>query len=244
MNKLSAVLIVKNEESNLANCLASLTFADEIIVLDTGSTDNTISIAKQFTGKVYSLEVWNGFGNAKRTAVSYASFDWILSVDADEVVSDELSDEIKIVLKSSKKHLYRIKRKSYYLGKLINYCGWQNDYPKRLFNKNFANFNDKLLHESVVGTDEIGTIKAPILHYTYNSISAHLQKIDFYTELAAIDAEKKRSSVVSLLLRGMSKFIKMYILQAGFRDGKEGFILSLISSFGVMIKYMKIMYKK
>ncbi len=244
INKLSAVLIVKNEELNLERCLNSISFADEIIILDTGSNDNTISIAKKFTLKVFSLSNWTGFGNAKREAVSYASNDWVFSLDADEVVSKELADEIISILSAPTFMLYRIKRKSFYLGKLIEHCGWQNDYPKRLFNKKFANFNDKLVHESVVGVDEIGTIESPLYHYTYSSISTHLKKIDFYTELAANSSEHSNATSLSILLRGAVKFVKMYILQGGFRDGKAGFVLSLISSFGVMIKYLKIMSKR
>ncbi len=243
MNKLSAVLIVKNEEANIAKCLDAISFADEIIVLDTGSNDNTADIAKSKGAKVHHQSKWQGFGDAKRQAVSKAENDWILSIDADEIVSNDLADKIKSILEEPKYSLYRIKRKSFYLGKLINHCGWQNDYPKRLFDRRVANFNDKTVHESVVGNCEIGTIDEPIFHNTYPTISSHIQKIDFYSELAANSSAKKNVSFLRIFIEASLKFIKMYLFKLGFLDGKAGFALCSMSSFGVAIKYLKIKMK-
>lgn len=244
MNRCSAVIIAKNEEKNIAKCLQSLDFADEIVLLDTGSQDNTIDIAKSFGAKVYQLDKWEGFGLAKRKAVTLATNDWIFSIDADEIVSPELANKIKQVLQEPKFMIYRIKRKSFYLGKQIKYCGWQNDYPKRLFNRKFANFNDKKVHESVVGDVSVGTIEQAICHYTYPTIKSHLQKIDFYTEIASEENKDKKYTVFKPITSFLLKFIKMYFLQLGFLDGREGFILCFISAFGVAVKYLKIIEKQ
>lgn len=244
MNKCSAVIIAKNEAQNIERCLRSLDFADEIILLDTGSQDNTCQIAERYGAKIYQLDTWQGFGLAKRKAVEYASNDWIFSIDADEVVSNELKSKIKQILQNPKYYLYRIKRKSFYLGKMINYSGWQNDYPKRLFNRNFANFNDKTVHESVVGNCPIGTIEEVIYHYTYPTIKSHIDKINFYTDIAANEQKNKKYTLCKPISSFFLKFLKMYFLQFGFLDGKEGFILSFISAFGVALKYFKIIEKQ
>lgn len=243
MNKLSAVLIVKNEKANIGKCLDSLGFADEIIVLDTGSTDDTAEIAASKKAKVFYLDKWHGFGKAKGLAVSLATNDWIFSIDADEIVSLELADRIKSVLAEPKFDLYRIKRKSFYLGKMINHSGWQNDYPKRLFNRTVANFNEKEVHESVVGDCPIGSIEEPIYHYTYPTISSHLQKIDLYTEIAANSAKSRNVSFFRIFGGAFLKFIKMYFFNLGILDGREGLILSWLSSVGVAVKYLKIKSK-
>ncbi|MCX8054105.1 MAG: glycosyltransferase family 2 protein [Ignavibacteria bacterium] len=244
MLNLSAVIIAKNEEKNISRCLSSLEFADEIILLDTGSTDRTCEIAQSLGAKVFRLEKWEGFGLAKRRATELATNDWIFSIDADEVVSDELRPRIQQILENPEFFLYRIKRNSFYLGKMIKYCGWQRDFPKRLFNRKQANFNEKPLHESVVGNCPIGTIYEPIYHYTYPTIKSHLQKIDFYTDIAADQSTAKKYSICKPFLSFFAKFCKMYFLDRGFLDGYKGLVLSFISAFGVALKYLKIIEKQ
>ncbi|HOK13907.1 MAG TPA: glycosyltransferase family 2 protein [Candidatus Kapabacteria bacterium] len=244
MLNLSAVIIAKNEEKNISRCLRSLDFVNEIVLLDTGSTDRTCEIARSLGAKVFTLDEWKGFGLAKRRATELASNDWIFSIDADEVASDELKQRIQKIIQNPEFFLYRIKRKSFYLGKMINYCGWQRDFPKRLFNRKHANFNDKPLHESVVGNCPIGTIYEPIYHYTYPTIKSHLQKIDFYTDIAAEQLTGKKYSFCKPFLGFIAKFCKMYLLERGFLDGRNGLILSFISAFGVALKYLKIIEKQ
>jgi glycosyltransferase involved in cell wall biosynthesis len=238
-NKLSAVLIVKNEAANIERCLKSLSFAGEIVVLDTGSTDNTVEICNKYTDKIYSLDKWEGFGKAKQIAVNYANNDWILSVDADEEITTELAEKIQIILNNPDYDAYAIKRNSFYLGKMIKHSGWNKDYPKRLFNKQKAGFNDAKVHESVIVNGKLGTIEETILHYTYPTINSHIQKIILYSELSA-QSSKKNSNLFIAILRGKIKFFKMYFLQLGFLDGREGLILAIISSFSVFTKYLKI----
>lgn len=241
MNKLSAVLIVKNEEANIGRCLQSITFADEIIVLDTGSTDQTVNIAKTLGAKVFHLDKWEGFGKAKHRAVELASNDWILSLDADETISPDLKSEVLEILKDPKFDIYSIKRKSFYLGRIINHSGWDNDYPKRLFDRKKAQFNDKAVHESVVSNGNLGKIENHIFHYTYPTIDSHIKKILFYSDLSS--EQKKKANLMLSVLRGALKLIKMYVIQKGFLDGREGFVLAVLSSFGTVIKYFKIWEK-
>ncbi len=242
MEKLSIVIITKNEEKNIRRCLESVSWADEIVVVDSGSWDGTIDICKDYNCKVIRTD-WLGFGKTKQLAVNSASHNWVLSIDADEEVTVELENEIKKVLSSDKnENGYHIKRCSFYLGKMIRYCGWNTDFPLRLFNKEHGNFNDSILHESVSVHGTVERITASLRHYTYTSITSHIERINRYTSLGAKqDFEKgKRTSPLGAAFRGLFKFLKMYILQRGFLDGREGFVLSVISGYGVGLKYFKL----
>lgn len=241
MEKLSVTIITKNEEQNIERCLESIKWADEIIVVDSGSTDETINICLKYNSNIYEIE-WLGFGKTKRFAVDQSTNNWILSIDADEVVTKQLKNKIIEILKNPKADAYKIKRKSFYLGKLINHSGWQKDYPLRLFNKLKGNFNSRPVHEGVKINGRKLKIEEYMLHYTYPTITSHLGKINNYTQLSTnILADKKRKiTLFGAIFRGKVKFLKMYILQQGFLDGKEGFILALNSAYGVFLKYLKL----
>ncbi len=242
-NKLSAVIITHNEESNIERCLESLIWVDEIIVVDSFSTDRTIEICKKYNCKIFQID-WQGFGKTKKFAVENSSNNWIFSIDSDEVVTDELRNKIESILENPKFNGYNIKRKSFYFGKEINHCGWDKDFPLRLFNKRFGNFNENLVHESVVLNGEKIKIYEPLLHFTYPTLSLHISKMNRYSDLA-IDkiSENKKYSIISSIFFGINKFSKMYFLQKGFLDGKIGFLLSLHSAFGVYLKYIKVWQK-
>jgi len=241
VNKVSVTIITKNEEANIERCLKSLTWADEIVVADSGSKDSTVEICKKYNCNIIKTD-WLGFGRTKKYAVDSAKYDWIISIDADEEITPELRDEIEKILQNPKLNGYRIKRKSFYLGKMINHCGWSNDYPFRLFNKKFGNFNEKEIHESVELKGEVGRIKSPILHYTYPTIALHIEKTNRYSSLQASELKErgKEYLILSALFLGINKFINMYFIRAGFLDGKEGFMLCSIASFGVYLKYIKL----
>lgn len=242
MQKISVVIIAKNETANIERCLKSVQWADEIVVVDSGSTDGTLEICRKYGCRVIHSE-WLGFGKFKQLAVNSAGNDWIFSIDADEEVTPDLMTRIKEKVENPGGcNGFRVKRKSFYLGKLINYSGWQRDYQLRLFNRRFGNFNDKTVHESVQLSGKIGKIEEYMLHYTYPTISSHLQKMDRYTTLGAegVSAKGKRSSIFGAIIRALNKFIKMYLLQRGILDGKAGFLLSLNSAFGVYLKYVKL----
>lgn len=241
MHKLSVTIITKNEEKNIARCLNSVAWTDEIIVVDTGSTDRTIEICKNYNCQIFKTD-WKGFGPAKKLAVYYATYDWILSIDADEEVTEALKIQIQHILQNPQYNGYKIKRAAFYLGKLIRHCGWNRDYPLRLFNRNFGNFNENIVHESVKIEGPIGKIEQSFLHDTYPTIQLHIAKMNDYAALGArqLFDKGKSSSIMGSIIRGVFKFLKMYLFQAGFLDGKTGLVLSYNSAFGVYLKYLKL----
>jgi len=245
MYKLSIAIITQNEEQNIRRCLESLRWADEIVVADSGSVDKTIAICQEFNCRIINTP-WLGFGATKQLAVDNCSNDWVLVIDADEVITGRLEKKIKQILLNPDHDGYRIKRISFYLGKMINHCGWNEDYTLRLFDRNKGRFNAKIVHESVqILSGDIGLINEALLHYTYPNINSHIKKTINYAELGAEQkaTQESRSSIVNACLRGIFKFLKMYLLQLGFLDGKEGFILSLNSAFGVYLKYIYVWEK-
>ncbi|MDD3050245.1 MAG: glycosyltransferase family 2 protein [Candidatus Cloacimonetes bacterium] len=239
MNKLSVAIITKNEERNIGRCLKSVQWADEIVVVDSGSSDKTIDICQKFNCKIVETE-WLGFGKTKQLAVNNCSHDWVLSIDADEELTTELQNRIKTILQNPDAEGYYIKRMSFYLNKLIQHCGWNHDFPLRLFNRRNGSFNEKIVHEAIEVNGTVKKIKEVMFHYTYPTISFHIQKIDFYSTLGAERISDKRSSISKAVMRGLFKFIKMYIIQLGFLDGKIGFVLSVNSAYGVYLKYIKL----
>ena len=244
--KLSVVIITKNNEQIIRNCLESVKWADEIVIVDSGSVDQTIDICRQYQCKIVQSP-WLGFGKTKQLAVANASYNWIFSIDTDETCSNELKEKIINIINSTYcKSGYKIKRRTYFLGKLIKYCGWQNDSPLRLFQKSSGNFNERDIHEYVVVDGEIEKIKELILHNSYPTLASFIVKMDYYTSLSAEEAyrrNKKSSPYIAILKCGF-KFFKMYFLQLGFLDGIMGFLLAKNSAYGVLIKYLKIYEKQ
>ncbi len=243
MVKISAVIITLNEEQNIERCLKSLQWVDEIVVVDSGSQDRTIEICQQYGVKIVQTK-WQGFGKTKQFAILQARHDWILSIDADEEVTSALKERLEKVLQNAEPRVaYRIKRQSFYLNRRIKFSGWQNDYPLRLFNRKFGRFNELPVHESIIFNGEIRRIHEPLNHYPYPTISSHIQKMDRYTNLSALES-KQSSSLLGSLMRALFRFVKMYFLKAGFLDGKVGFILCFNSAFGIYLKYIKLWEKR
>jgi len=239
----SVVIITKNEEKNIGRCLNSVDWADEILVIDSGSTDKTRDICNKFSKCKFIETDWLGFGRTKQYGVEMASYDWVLSLDADEEVSTELAQSIRSLKQDSSITAFKIRRSSFYLSKMINFSGWQNDSPLRFFNKKFANFDEKIVHEKVsIFQGECSYLDSNILHYPYPDIETHIQKINLYTTLQAKETSNKNKKFLLFraLISSIFKFIKMYILRYGFLDGKEGFILALLSGFYVFLKYVKL----
>jgi len=240
---ISVSIIVKDEEDNIERCLKSIyNWADEIIVVDSGSTDNTLKICKKYNCKIHKTH-WLGFGKTKQLGVNLTENDWILSIDADEEISNQLKKEIKDIIVSNKFNGAYIKRISYYLGRQIKYSGWQNDYPLRLFNKRYGNFDDATVHESVVlNKSKTLKISEPIYHYPYKTLHEHISKINLYTTLSAetLFIRSKKTPLFFAVLSGITKFIKMYFFKKGFLDGKEGIVLAILSSYSSLLKYMKL----
>jgi len=224
---------------------ASVAWADEIIIVDNSSTDNTVALCRQFTNNITITEDWPGFGLQKSRALDKATGDWVLSIDADERITDELQKEILTAIKLNKYSSYQIPRQSQYCGRWIKHSGWSPDYVLRLFQRDSAKFSDDLVHEKVEfkGTD-MATLKNPILHYTYDSLEEVLEKINLYSTANALKSKQKgkKSSLSKAILHGLWAFFRTYVIRAGFLDGREGFILSISNAEGTYYHYLKLMY--
>lgn len=242
--KLSVIIITKNEEKNIVDCLESVKWVDEIIVVDAFSSDSTIEIAKRYTDKVF-LKEWVGFADQKSYALKLASNEWVLSLDADERVSEKL--KIKLLnLLSNKSELnnfsgYKIKRDNYFLGKKINSCGWNKDYQLRLFKKEVTKLTDRLVHEGFEVSGEIGVIREPILHLSYKSFKEAIEKINHYSTLEALEkSSKQKANFCTIIFYPILYFIQHFILRYGFIDGIYGFFVSLLHSWTKLMVQLKI----
>lgn len=239
---LSVIIIAHNEEKNLDRCLKSVNWAQEIVVLDSGSTDQTRWIAKKYTDKIWEVK-WEGFGKTKELARQKASKAWVLSIDADEEVTPKLQEEILRAVQNHSYSGYFVSRKSLFLGKWMEHSGWYPDYVLRLFRKESGQFDKALVHEQAQVKGEIGYLKNPLLHYTYPNLEHYFSKLKCYTTLAAQQLHQKgvRAYPWDLIFRPPATFFKMYTLKLGFLDGWQGFVLAILSSYQVLIKYLKLM---
>lgn len=237
-NKISVVIIAGNEEQNIYDCLKSVEWADEVIVVDSESTDDTVKIAKEFTDKIF-IKKWMGFSKQKDYAVSLARNNWVLSLDADERIPPKLADEI---LNSSLEFDgYLIGRENYFIGKAISTCGWENDYQLRLFKKSNTTITDRLVHEGFVSDGKTAKLKNKMVHLTYNSIESALAKINHYSDLKATeDYERKTIGGLGILLHSVSAFLRFFISYKGYKDGVYGMIISFFNSITSMLSYTKI----
>jgi len=240
MNKISVTLITKNEEKNISDCLNSVKWADEIIIVDSESTDRTVEIAKQFTDKVFNRK-WGGYVPQKRYALSLASNEWVLSLDADERVTPELKDEI-INLSPGDYSGFNIRRKNFLINKEITSCGWEKDHQLRLFKRNKADLNDRLVHEKFVVEGKVGTLNSPMLHYTFSSFKEYFEKINNYTSLKAEEllSKKKKVGGWTIFSHTVSAFFAFFFIRRGFKDGVYGLIISLLHSVSTMMNYIKL----
>ncbi|MCD4652865.1 glycosyltransferase family 2 protein [bacterium] len=242
MEALSAVVITFNEEDNIRECLESLSVADEIIIVDSNSSDNTVQIAREYTDKIFVVE-WRGYACAKNYGIECAANNWILSLDADERLSDDLSKTIKD-LKPFRTNItgYNISRRTWYLTRWIQGGGWYPDRNIRLFNRQFGQFSKVPVHESVVITGETQDIDGDILHYSYKNVRDHILRVEKYSSLSALQWLKngRKPSIFMMFFRPVWEFFRKLILLGGFKDGREGIILAAIHSFYVFLKYVKL----
>lgn len=246
--KISAVVITRNEENNIDRCLSSVSWVDEIVLIDHQSTDGTLEIANKHGARIYSPP-WRGFGPAKQEGVERAEGEWILSIDADEEVSKDLSEEIQKVIKDPEGFDgFMLPRRTNFLGRWINHCGWYPDYVLRLFRRDKGKFNEAVVHEKVEVTGLVGKLKNDLKHYSYPDFETYLEKSNQYTTLGARQAFQRgrRSAWSDVSLRPLASFFSHYVVRQGFRDGTEGFIISTMSAVAVLVKYTKLrqMHKK
>ncbi len=242
MESLSVSMIVKNGERYLKNVLESVKeLADEIIIVDSGSTDKTVEIAKSFGAKVFFRE-FDNFINQKNYALSLCTKDWVLFLDDDEIVDEQLKEEIKkIKEKGSKYEGFKINRLTNYLGKWIKHA-WYPDWHIRLAKRNSCKWEGDEVHETLKVNGEVGYLKGNILHYSYPDIKTHVNKINLYTTMYAIGAHKrgKKFSTLKMVSSSIGAFIRRYFIKKGFLDGFEGFVISVMSSYYTFLKYLKL----
>jgi glycosyltransferase involved in cell wall biosynthesis len=240
--KISATIITYNEELNIARALESLRCCDEIVVLDSGSTDRTTTIAERLGARVVEAP-WRGYAIQKNLASEQAGNDWILSIDADETVSESLEAEIWRLKKHGPEFDgYTMPRLAQYLGRWIMHSGWYPDRKVRLFDRNRAKWVGDYVHESVQVNGRVGHLESNLLHFTCSSLSEHLKTMDRYTTLAAeqMIAQKRDVGWRQLLLDPPWTFLRTFILQRGFQDGMEGLAIAYMAALYNFLKYAKV----
>lgn len=249
MATLSAVLIVKNEEKILDACLETISWADEIIVVDAGSSDKTIEIAKSYTSKVYSEPDWRGYGIQRQRAQAYASGDWVIMLDADEQISEELSVSIQhVVDNNDQTKVYAVGRLSWVFGRFIRHSGWYPDYVIRLYPRNRGQYGEEKVHEKLHFKDDMQVVrlKGDLLHYTYRDLEHYLVKSAGYAAAWAEQrqARGKRSSLLQGFWHGLACFLRMYVFRLGFLDGRQGLLLAMLSGHSTFVKYADLWVKQ
>jgi len=241
---LACVVITKNEEANIKDCLSSVQWADELIVVDAESCDKTVELARACGAKV-SVRPWPGFGLQKNFGMAQALSDWILILDADERVTEELRRDIKACLDGwtpGAPVAYRIPRRNYFYGAWVRGGGVYPDYQVRLFRRGLAQYNDVAVHENLIVDGEIGTVAGHLDHYTERRIQDHFKKFGLYTTLAAQEKAKMVRTVgwIDLVFRPLVVLVKTYLLKQGLRDGVHGLIICVFASMYTFVKYAKL----
>lgn len=247
MNPVSVIIITYNEEENIKRCLRNLAWSDEIIIVDSGSTDKTIEICKQYNCKIFH-KTFRGYGLQKRYAVSLAKNDWILSLDADEVLTTKVIGEIKNKMMAPDCNGYLIPMEFVFMGQHFAFGRESGKYFLRLFNKQFGNFTNAKVHESVEVTGKVGKLKHRLLHYSYRNFQQLLDKVSKYSTYSAEESYKKGKKKSTLAIIGglPYNFIRLYIFNANFLNGLNGFYWSVFGAYYHFVKYIKLneMYKK
>lgn len=242
---LSVTIITYNEEHDIRACLESVRWADEIIVLDSGSTDQTVAICREYTDKVFITD-WPGFGPQKNRALQYATSDWVLSLDADEQVTPELQQEISAAIINSNYDAYALPRQSIYCGTVVHHGAWHKKPVVRLFKCCHGKFENVAVHESLIIDGTIGTLKSHLIHNTYKNSEEMLDKINLYSTKKAeqLLQQRKKGGLMRAITHGFWAFFRSYVLQRGFLDGKVGFMLAVSNSQYAYYSYVKLMQLK
>jgi len=247
MDKLSVVVITRNEEKNIRGCLKSVKWADEIIVVDDMSSDGTVEICREYTKKIFLNDSKGGFHKNKNLGIEKTTGGWVLSLDADEIISPELAEEIKEAINNPGKIGYYIPRKNYFLGRWIRGCGWWPDRIIRLFKKGVTKWPLDI-HDTprIEEKNKVGYLRNSLIHYTYRSLNQYFEKFNRYTSrLAQEEFEKgirigKRNFLIYFLMKPLFWFLRKYLLWKGFRDGFRGLFISLSSALVIFVTYAKL----
>jgi glycosyltransferase involved in cell wall biosynthesis len=242
VSTLSIIIITKNEAINILDCINSASFADEVIVIDSGSDDGTIDLVKTTKAKLFTNE-WPGYGKQKNRAIETSTGDWIFSLDADERIPEALAKEILTAILKEEHKVYDVPRTSLYISRFMKHSGWSPDRTKRLFKKDAARFSERMVHESLITTESVGHLKEPVIHYSFRDFETVLNKINHYSSQAAEEMFNagKQGSLKKALTHGAWAFFRTYIIRAGFLDGKAGLMLSISNAEGVYYRYIKLM---
>jgi glycosyltransferase involved in cell wall biosynthesis len=246
MSTVSVIVITKNESVNISACLETVRWADEIVIVDAESKDETIERARKYTDRIF-IKPWMGFAAAKQFALEQCTGEWILWLDADERVLPDLAEEIRAIARSrAPESAFTVARRAYFLGRWIRYSGWYPGRVARLFQRTKARFNNAAVHEGLEIDGAIGQLRNDIIHYTDPNIYHYFSKYNRYTTLAADELYRngKRSRMTDLLIRPLWQFIRMYVIRMGMFDGIQGFLLALFSSSYVFTKYAKLREKE
>ena len=239
---LSVTVITKNEAHNIEACLRSVAFADEVIVIDSGSTDETVRLAVSMGAKVSECFDWKGFGIQKNRALALATSDWVLSIDADERVPPELQAEIRTVMNTPEFDAYSMPRLSSYCGQNMRHSGWYPDRTTRLFRRQSAQFSDDLVHERLLTSGKVGLLNFQLLHKSFINLEAVLEKTNLYSTAGAQSLlhKGKSASIGKALGHGIWAFVRTYFLRLGFLDGRLGLVLAISNAEGTYYRYLKL----
>jgi glycosyltransferase involved in cell wall biosynthesis len=240
LSSISAVIIAHNAEATLAECLQSLERLDEVVVYENGSLDRTADIARSFANVRLEQGEFLGFGPTKNKAATFASNDWVLSLDSDEQISAELMDELASLEPGDSRNLYEVLRQNFMLGKHVKHSGWGNDWLPRFYNRTMHSYNEAMVHENVIPRPDakLQRLNHPIRHRAVDDISQFLVKIDRYTELRVQEGSKGYGPLVSVL-KAKWAFIRSYVLRLGFLDGWRGVVIASSDASGVFYRCMK-----
>ncbi|WP_298424927.1 glycosyltransferase family 2 protein [uncultured Kordia sp.] len=246
--KITALAITYNESAHIEKYIEQLAFADEIIIVDSFSTDNTVELAKKYDITLIQRE-FDNFSSQKNFAIDQATHDWIVFFDLDEEIPKVLIDEIIATVNSENpKKAYHVKRDFHFMGKRMKYSGFQTDISVRLFHKKYCRYNGKPVHETIETTEKIGTLQHALAHQTYKDFDNYNQKLSHYSRLQAEALYKKnvRPNAYHFIFRPLYRFLHQYFLRLGILDGKEGFILCYVHAFSVFKRYLQLwtMYRK
>ena len=240
--RLSVYIIALNEETNIGRALASVSWADEVVVLDSGSTDRTAGIAREH-GAMVVTRLFEGYADQKNHAMDHCTGDWLFNMDADEEVTPELADSIRrTVSDGTGPAAYEVTRRTWYLGRWIRHCGWYPEYRRRLSRKNAARWHGDMVHECLEGDGPVGRLAGDLNHRPYRDLGDHLKTIDRYSALFAEREYRRgrRPSLAEAALRPIGRFLKMYVLRGGFLDRGPGFIASVMGAWYTFMKYARL----
>lgn len=238
-NTISATVITKNEAGNIADCLECLSWVDEIVVVDSGSTDATVDIAKRYTDKVY-VETWRGQGAQKNRAIELANGPWILSIDADERIPSDLATEIRKAIGTHPAHVFSIRRKNMYQDRWIRHSGWWPDWVIRVFRKEHARFSDHIIHESIRSNAPVKKLAHAIIHHSFTSAQDFIHRAAWYARHKAVEMHRngRRASVWTAVSHAGYAFWHTYVIRLGVLDGAAGLLIAVSNGVGVFYRYM------